>query len=160
MGIEKGVDPSTEVLRIARTRGIDVIMGRAEELPLGDKSIGTAILVVTLCFLDDPEIAFSELDRVIKLEGSIVIGMVPRESPWGKYYQEKKSQGRPFYSDARFYSVDEAVALLERHGFVANKIFSTLTDLPERETYPYHEPIEGVVEGAGFVVIRAMRGNR
>ena len=60
LGIRLGVDPSLEMSRIAQKRGIDVVHGRAEDLPFDDTSMDFVLMVTTLCFLDDVEQAFAE----------------------------------------------------------------------------------------------------
>lgn len=61
---------------------------------------GGLILIVTLCFVDDPLKALKECFYVLKNKGAIVLGIVPRESRWGRFYLKKKKDGHPFYSVA------------------------------------------------------------
>jgi ubiquinone/menaquinone biosynthesis C-methylase UbiE len=55
LGIKLGIEPSFEMRKIAESRGIRVIDGVAENLPLEDESFELVLMVTTLCFLDDPE---------------------------------------------------------------------------------------------------------
>ena len=55
LGIETGIDPSIELLNIAKSRGITTIQGRGEEELFKEESFGTVFLIVTLCFVDLPE---------------------------------------------------------------------------------------------------------
>jgi ubiquinone/menaquinone biosynthesis C-methylase UbiE len=100
LGVDEGVDPSPAVLRRAAQRGIRTRIGRAEEMPFGDGQVGVALLVVTICFLDDPRQAFEECRRVLRRDGYAVVGLVPKDSSWGNAYARKGNEGHPFYSVA------------------------------------------------------------
>ena len=52
LGIETGVDPSVELLQMARGRGISVLAGKGEQQIFNAASYGTVFLIVTLCFVD------------------------------------------------------------------------------------------------------------
>jgi SAM-dependent methyltransferase len=97
LGISIGLDPSIELLKIAKSRGINVFLGRGELAPFRDGTFGTVFLILTLCFVDSPLAVFKEVDRNLKDSGKIALGLVLRESPWGKFYQHKKKLGHHFY---------------------------------------------------------------
>lgn len=122
LGIEYGIDPSEKMVRIARQRGINAIVGYGEDLPYEDESFGAVFLIVTLCFVKDPIKVLREAWRVLKKGGKIYIGFVPRESELGRVYMEKASRGHVFYSVARFFSTDEVVKMLRECGFEVLKI--------------------------------------
>ena len=149
--IRKGIEPSRSMAEVARKRGIEVVHGVAEHLPFVDGEFDHALMVTTVCFLDDMDMAFQEARRVLKPGGSFVIGFVDRESPLGKEYQARKDKSA-FYQDARFYSVDEVVSCLQKNGFSSLIFRQTLfRPLPELEEV---EPVkEGYGEGS-FVVVR------
>jgi len=54
LGIETGIDPSIELLEMARRRGITTFLGSGGEGPFAEESFGTVFLIVTLCFLGSP----------------------------------------------------------------------------------------------------------
>jgi len=81
LGIETGVDPSIELLNIARSRGITTIQGRGEEELFEEESFSTVFLIVTLCFVDSPEAVLREVHRILKPGGKVVLGLVLKESP-------------------------------------------------------------------------------
>ncbi|MGC8932904.1 MAG: class I SAM-dependent methyltransferase [Candidatus Methanodesulfokora sp.] len=153
LGVSFGVDPSVNMLRMAREREVEVVQGRGEELPFFDGIFDYVLMVITICFLDHPDTVISEIRRVLKPNGLIIVGIVDKESFLGKYYIEKKERGSKFYRNARFFSVNEVAELLERHGFRKKKVVQTLFDLPER-LKGVEEPREGFGEG-GFIVIIA-----
>ena len=69
-------------------------------LPLKRRVFPCALLVVTLCFVQDLAAVLREAMRVAE---RVVTCIVPRDSPWGKRYREAAARGRPFYANARFY---------------------------------------------------------
>ena len=122
LGIKHGVEPSPEMGKLARKLGIKVTEGVAENLLFEDEKFDFAVMVTTICFLDDVEKAFKEAYRIIKPSGAIIIGFVDKNSPVGKLYQQNKAAGT-FYKEATFYSVDEVIQYLENAGFDDFKIF-------------------------------------
>jgi SAM-dependent methyltransferase len=154
LGIRRGIEPSEIMAAVAKRRGVEVVPGVAEKLPFRDGEFDVALMVTTVCFLDDMDLAFSEAHRVLKPSGSFLIGFVDRESPIGKSYLEKQSK-RLFYKDATFYSVPELVEHLTKAEF---------RDFAFRQTLFHHLPdirdVEPVKDGHGqgsFVVIRAKK---
>ena len=87
-------------------------------------------------------------------KGKIVLGLVLRESPWGKLYQQKRNEGHRFYRYATFYSCAEVVRLLVEASFVTEKIVSTLFQEPGKVQHG-EEPREGYLPNAGFTIIVA-----
>jgi SAM-dependent methyltransferase len=153
LGIRKGIEPARAMALLAEKKGIEVIRGVAEKLPLKDKEFDFALMVTTVCFLDDMALAFEEAYRVLRPGGAFVVGFVDRESPIGRQYLERKD-GSVFYKNASFYSVDEMVLRLEQAGFgrfeFRQTLFGPLEELEE---------VEPVRQGYGqgsFVVVRAV----
>lgn len=153
--MELGVDPSTEMLKLSKKRGIEVVRGVGEELPLKDSSFDFGLIITTICFFEDTWKALKEAHRIIKYGGHIVIGLVDRKSEVGRAYQKKK-RTNVFYKDANFYSVDEVELILRQAGFEdlfhVQTIFGDLYTIEE-----FQEPTEGYGEGS-FVVIRGRKG--
>jgi SAM-dependent methyltransferase len=151
LGIRNGIEPSRSMAEVARKRGIEVVPGVAEHMPFADGEFDHALMVTTVCFLDDMDMAFHEVRRILKPGGSFVIGFVDRESPLGMAYQDRKDKSA-FYQNARFYSVDEVISQLLKSGFceleLRQTLFRPLAELSE---------VEPVKEGHGegsFVVVR------
>jgi SAM-dependent methyltransferase len=114
LGIKIGVDPSMEMLKRALKRGIKVVRGVAEKLPFRSKVFQTVLMVTTICFVDDPILTFKEIERVLKKDGTLVVGFVDKESFLGKLYEAKKPHSK-FYGPATFYSTEEIIRLVENH---------------------------------------------
>jgi len=119
-----------------------------------DGTFDVALMVTTLCFLDNVAVSFREAHRVLRRGGSFLIGFIDRESPLGRTYQRHKSKS-PFYAEARFYSVQEVVSFMESAGFrgfdFAQTIFGDLRSLQAPEAVR-----QGYGEGS-FVVLRAKK---
>jgi SAM-dependent methyltransferase len=154
LGIETGVDPSIKLLEMARQRGITGLLGRGEQELFDEESFGTVFLIVTLCFLDSALDVLKEAYRILMPAGKIVLGLVLRESPWGKFYQQKKRQEHRFYKYATFYRYDDVVKLLQQAGFSIEKIISTLYQKPGAVEH-MELPRRGYSSSAGFTVIVA-----
>jgi ubiquinone/menaquinone biosynthesis C-methylase UbiE len=112
LGIEYGLEPSKSMAEIAKKRGIKVYEGVAENIPFKDESFDYVLMTTTLCFLKEPIKGLSEIKRVLKPNGTLIIGMVDRDSPLGKFYESKKEKSR-FYKNAKFYSLNEVLNWLE-----------------------------------------------
>jgi len=152
LGIKTGIDPSPKLIEMARQRGIAASVGRGERLLFVEESFGTAFLIVTLCLLDSPLDVLHEANRILKPGGKVVLGLVLKESPWGKFYQQKKKEGHRFYRYASFYSCNDIVRLLVKANFLTEKVLSTLFQRPG-EVHHMERPREGYFPDAGFTII-------
>lgn len=149
--IEVGIDPSERLLRKAKERGVTVVKGVAEWLPFKDACFGTVFLIVTLCFLHNPEVVFKQIYRVLKDRGQVAIGFIPSDSPWGRLYKERGDQGHAFYSHAKFYNARQVETLLSKQTFKLKKYKSTLFQGPVAGG-PVESPLERYVPGGGFIL--------
>lgn len=89
LGVTDGVDPSERALAIAAARGIRTHVGKAERLPFEGKTFDGVALVATLCFVSDPSLALRECGRVLHDDGTVVLAIIPADSPWGRLSAEK-----------------------------------------------------------------------
>jgi SAM-dependent methyltransferase len=154
LGMQVGIDPAGEMLEYARERGIEVVKGVAEFLPFKNGAFDTALIVTTICFVDDIPQTLTEAARVLRPDGALVIGYIDKNSPVGEIYQEKKDQN-PFYREAVFVSTEELVDALETAGFTDFEFVQTIYDWPGEIEKP--EPIESGYGDGSFVGIKATR---
>lgn len=154
LGVDEGIDPSPAVLGYASQRGINTRLGEGEDLSYQDNSFGTILLIVTICFLRNPSRVLAECRRVLKPGGFLLLGLVPKNSPWGQIYMAKGQQGHPFYSAATFYTTAEIAAMGERAGFRLEASRSCLVEGPDSVDTAYQPPKDGIVSGAGFVCMQ------
>jgi SAM-dependent methyltransferase len=154
LGVQVGIDPSEEMLEYARERGVEVVGGVAESLPFKDGTFDTALIVTTICFVDDVPQTLAEVARVLRPDGALVIGYIDKDSPVGEIYQETKAQN-PFYREAVFVSTEELVDALETAGFSDFEFVQTIYHWPGEIEGP--EPIESGYGDGSFVGIKATR---
>jgi ubiquinone/menaquinone biosynthesis C-methylase UbiE len=149
-----GVDPAENALRMAEARGVRTVKAYGESLPFEDGTFGCVMIIVTFCFVENPLEVLKEAKRVLKKDGSIVIGLVPKDSQWGAFYEVKKKQGHPFYRRARFYTLRDMEEMLRKTGLRISRLRSTLLRSPYAPRM-VEEPVEGYAAGAGFICIEA-----
>lgn len=154
LGMQVGLDPAIGMLWLARKRDIEVVRGVAERLPFDDGTFDTALIVTTICFVDDIPQTLAEARRILRPSGELVIGYIDRDSPVGRMYQEEQSES-PFYRDAVFVSTDELVEALETAGFSAFEFVQTIYHRPDETDEP--EPIDSGYGEGSFVGIKASR---
>ena len=151
-GITEGVEPSASMRKFAVQKGLTVYEGTAEEIPLPNESYDFALMVTTICFVDDIGKAFKEVKRILKLGGSFIIGLVDKKSNLGKVYEKMKEKNK-FYRIATFYSVDEVKDYLGSNGFkdieIIQTVFGELSNIKSIQHFK-----KGYGEGC-FVVICA-----
>lgn len=152
LGMQVGLDPAVEMLHRSRDRGVDVVRGVGEFLPFAEETFDTALIVTTICFVDDIRQTLAEARRVLTPSGSLVIGYIDKHSPVGRIYQEKQAEN-PFYQDAVFVTTDELVDALESVGFEKFEFVQTVYQEPDEIDSP--EPVESGYGDGSFVGIKA-----
>ena len=154
LGIKIGIDPSPRMRKIAQQRGIEVIDAIAEELPFKDSQFELTLMVTSICFVDNLNLAFREVYRILKPGGYLIIGFVDKDSSLGKLYQQHKEKSL-FYKIATFYSTKEVVNILSKVGFkefyFRQTIFHGLNEIKDVE------PVKEDYGEGSFVVIRARK---
>ena len=154
LGIDMGVEPSKRMRKIAERKGIQVVDGIGEDLPFEDAQFDIVLMVTTLCFLDDVEIAFAEAHRILRNGGHFVIGFIDKDSPIGRLYQQHREKS-VFYKVATFYSVKEVVQLLRQTSFRDISFIQTIfRDLPEITSI---EPTKSGFGEGSFVVVKGKK---
>ncbi len=154
LGIDEGIDPSKAMRKKAKQRNINVIDAVAENLPYPDKSKDFALMVTTICFVDDIYKSFNEVNRILKDTGNLIIGFVDKNSQIGKAYLEHKDENI-FYKDAIFFGTEELFGILKSTGFEIENIYQTVFgNLNEINTV--QEVLTGYGQGS-FVIIKARK---
>ena len=150
LGIETEIEPAASMGALARQRGVRVLEGTAENVPLESSSVQAAFLITTLCFVHDIGRTFSEIRRILVQGGVVVIAFLPREGALGRRILEDGG-GDPFFREARLLSTVEVLAAMARAGLRVERIVQTLTDPGDDERV--EAPSDGFDRGS-FVVIR------
>ena len=154
LNIKFGVEPSENMAKVAEQRGITVYKASAERMPIDNATFDFVLMVTTVCFLSDLQKAFSEVYRILKPNGEIILAIIDKNSELGKKYEKEKSSNK-FYSDAHFHSTEELIVLLQQSHFQNFQYWQTLTSLKENEI---EKPEKGYGQGS-FVVIKAQKNN-
>jgi len=148
LGITAGVDPSRNMLRVAKQRGIKVRLCSGERLPFKNFAFDYVAIIITICFVKNPLKVLKEAKRVLRKSTRIIIGIIDKDSFLGKSYRKKKSM---FYKQANFFSPKEVADLLKQAGFNRLSYYQTVFKLPNRIN-SIEKPQKGFGKG-GFVVI-------
>jgi SAM-dependent methyltransferase len=152
LGVKFGIDPAGETLGYALARGVSVARAVAEALPFAETVFDYALVVTTICFVDDARAMLLEIARVLRPGGKLVIGLIDRESALGKDYVAHREEN-VFYRSATFYSAAEVEALLKETGF-SHLVWVQTLSTPLSEIHEI-EPISAGSGRAAFLVVRA-----
>jgi len=120
-----GIDPSFPLAKIAKHRGLEVILGVGEHLPYCSGSFDYSLMMTVICFLDNIPMAFKEVFRVLRPDGRIITGFIERDGEIHRHYSREPEKGR-FLRYARFCSVKEVIREMQDAGF-------SLVDVVARE---------------------------
>jgi ubiquinone/menaquinone biosynthesis C-methylase UbiE len=153
LGIRIGIEPTEGMATLARNRGIDVVRGVAEALPLESDSLDAIFFITTLCFVQEVQTAMIEAYRVLRPAGSCIIGLLPLDSPLGKATQAQAANDL-FFKDAHLRTKAEVLCALETAGFVLEASSQAL--LGDPSTFASCTPVQRPGHDRGsFVVFRA-----
>lgn len=131
-----GLDNSGEMLSSARTKAaktgynINFIQADALRLPFPDKYFDLVLSVNMLCFLKEPEKALTEMSRVLRPGGRLIIGLLNKWSPWALLRRIKGFFKESIYNKAVFISPPEAELFLKSAGFDVKESKTCLFFLP------------------------------
>lgn len=153
LGVGIGLDPATNPLRVALSRGVEAVRGLGEFIPFRENAFRLTLIVVTLCFADRPQKLLEQAYRVTSADGVLVTCIVPKNSLLGINYLRKSVHRRSFYKYANFYSIKETIRMIVKAGFAPTHACKTLRSgreailrlsppSTERENALYTEKIE------------------
>ena len=153
LGIKEGVEPSVEMAKRAVKRNIEIMKATAEQLPYAAMQFDF-VLFVTVCHFKNLKKALTEAYRVLKPNGTLIIGFLDKKQSVAKSYVAKKQKSN-FYEKAIFYSVNDVEQLLGKIGFKKMNYNQTL--FGELETINEIQiPEPGHGKGS-FVTLRATK---
>ena len=139
-----GIDPSAEMLAMARTRSrdlpfeLELMQLSSEQIPLDDHSVDTVLTTFTLCTIPDVEAALKQMRRVLKPGGELIFCEHGRAPDAG--IQKWQDRINPLWK--RCFggcNINRNIpALLRANGFRINRIEQAyLPDTPRIAGYRY-----------------------
>jgi ubiquinone/menaquinone biosynthesis C-methylase UbiE len=152
--VRYGLDPSFNMIKLAKQRNINVIQGFGENLPFKNESFHFVLIMFTIELVDDPPRFLKEAARILKRDGTLILGIMDRDSRWGKFYEQKKAQSK-FYSAGHFLTPEEILEIFKNIDVEFEEAFQTLFQTPPNIKY-IEEPRRGFGKG-GFVVLKAIK---
>lgn len=151
LGIGLSIEPAEAMARLCREKGVPVVRGVAEALPLDSGAFGLVAMITVECFLEDVGRALAEAARILEAQGVFVLAFLNRDTPLGRAY-ELRSADDPVYRFARFRTAAELKAQLEAHGFRVEAACQTVKDFGDS----VHEVHDGTGSGI-FTVFKAIK---
>ncbi|MCD4785774.1 MAG: class I SAM-dependent methyltransferase [Candidatus Eremiobacteraeota bacterium] len=136
-----GLDISDEMLRVARSKEMKsahFIQGDAHKLPFEDETFDICAAITLLEFVDDPRKVISQMYRVTRPGGRIIMGVLNKYSIVG--IRRMLKPGKTIFSDAHFFSFRELQETLSKFG--RSRIMGSTFCLPWEWALPYANVIE------------------
>jgi len=117
-GVAVGVDISRPMLEEAHGKhpSAHLVLGDAAALPLRDGAFDLVFSVTMLEFVADPERALSDMWRVLRPGGRLVVGVLNALSAWAWARKRESSKQKTPFDHAHFFYPWEFVRLLRQFG--------------------------------------------
>ena len=163
-----GVDADLRMLAAARNRAaqaglaIEFIEGDVRQLPFSDQTFDIVVAVTVLCFVSDPVRAISEITRVLKTGGRLIIGELGRYSLWAVKRRIAGWFGSRTWRAASFLSPRQMQRLVANAGLIVEEtrgaIYYPPYNLCAHWLAPFDARISGVtMTGAAFIALAARK---
>lgn len=154
-----GVDISSKMLEVAtaKSKGYKFlpVKGSILDLPFLDNYFDKVISNTAIEFIADGGKALSELYRVVKPGGTLIIATLNRLSPWAEERTERgKRGGSDLYDKAHFRSPDELMALAPIPGEFKTVVHFFKDEDPEKAETIEKEGIAANLDTGAFLVAR------
>lgn len=171
--IVHGIEPSVEMASIARKRGMEVVIGTAENTDFGEACYDTVMFNGTPSYIDNLQYSFKKAYDALRPGGQIVVIDVPKESSYALMYNLAKALDTwdnillkgvtppmpypiEFVRQAHWRTTAEKVEMLNNCGFSNLTFNQTLTRHPIYTGDSVEEPVEGFDKG-DYVSITAWK---
>jgi len=152
------LDPSPKMLGKALDRGLAVVLGTVENMPLRHGVMDFAYMVTVIEFLSNPQEALESVSHVLKEDASLVLVFINRESAWGELYSKHAEKEDSIFHFSRLYKLREVCQFLHDAGYYPESIVGALTSPPDK---PSDEiDLRSDTSSAGIILIKARKNNR
>ena len=109
-----------------------MVQGDMRKLPFADSEFDKAVSVTAIEFIENASAAISELFRVTKPGGPIVVATLNSLSPWAVRRRAKAEKDKSVFAHALFRSPDDLLNLAPVEGVVKTAIHFRKDDDPEQ----------------------------
>ena len=157
LSVQFGLDPSFNMLKLAKQRNIRVVQGFGEDLPFKNETFNFVTIVYTIELVDDPLHFLRETVRTLKKRGALILGILDRKSSWGKFYERKQAHSK-YYKFFHFFSPEEILQIFKDIPLEFKEAVQTLVH-PPPDINDIEEPMGDFGQG-GFVVLKAVKARR
>jgi SAM-dependent methyltransferase len=110
-----GVDQDEDMLEYAsnsnRGGGSTLIKAALQDLPFEPSIFDKVISVCTLEFMDDSPRVLTELSRVLKKDGILLLGFLNKNSPWARRRRKYENDPASIWYGVRFFSLADIAGL-------------------------------------------------
>jgi SAM-dependent methyltransferase len=171
--VSDGIEPASGMAGIARSRGMQVAIGTAEEADFGTGGFDMLMFNGSTSYVSDLSRICARAFDALRPGGYILLVDVPRESSFGILYCLAAELGTwahplmagvaphspypmPFVTSATWYTTAERLTALEAAGFSIERTAQTLTTHPVRAGETVELPRDGH-ESGDYVAILARR---
>jgi SAM-dependent methyltransferase len=162
------LDRSLPALRVLDRRARDsgsrlaVVAADAHALPFETGTFDLAIAVTALCFVPAPQQAVSEIARVLRPGGRLVIGELGRWSAWAALRRARGLLGASTWRDARFWTAGALRELARGAGLVPGRVRGAVFHPPLGLAAAALAPLDPLLGrtttvGAAFVALEAQK---
>ena len=131
-----GIDLSLSMIRRARQKArspqLRIISADILRLPFPENSFDKTVSVTALEFIPDGQKAITELLRVTRKGGTLVVATLNSLSPWAERRREEGQKGHSLFSKAFFRSPGELAALAPMKGESRTAVHFLKEEDPDR----------------------------
>jgi ubiquinone biosynthesis O-methyltransferase len=163
-----GIDASPEMVEAARARakreGVDIsfIVGEAASIPLDPERFDVVVAVTILCFVANAAPVFSEIARVLRPGGVLVIGELGKWSLWAAARRIRAWCGSQLWRRGRFRTPSELRSLANGAGLVPTVVHGSIYyprwRWAARLLAPYDAALSRLTTfGAAFLALTAVK---
>ena len=173
INVTDGVEPSSGMAAIARSRGMNVTEATAEDFEYPAGKYGTILFNGSPSYINDLGKVLDKVWDALPEGGRVILIDVPKESGYGQMYNLAKALGTwdhpllegcyptnpypiEFVKQANWRTTSEKLRLLENAGFCGLSAMQTLTTHPLYSNFKAEEPQEGYDKGC-YVAVYATK---